>query len=432
MIWSRYNYLYKSDKHGYFLYNSRTNSFMSLNKSIYLFLNKLKNFGGEVDINDLDESVIEKLLSAKVLVDSFDDDNYLIQKKYLKYNSNFSSNSLGLVIVPTCACNFACPYCYEHNLPNNIMNEKTEDKLIEFIKSFKKANQLHICWHGGEPLIGYESIKRTLMKIEKEDTINLTAHSMVSNGFLFDEEKCTFFKDYNLNSIQITIDGLPETHNKSRQHKSGQPTYDTIIKNIETIFRIMPDCHVIVRMNIHQENKDDCPALYHELKKRWEGNNFSITMKYAIDHGECKVPCIKDRGQIKYAKELYEKYGIKEINFYPKNQMGGCTADHNNSFVVGPNGELYKCWVDVGKPNREIGNIYKNEINLSLYSEYLVGTDMFSDQKCLSCFLLPVCDGGCALFRLNNKLTKAPYNVCPIDKDEMPYLLDTFYEQQMI
>ncbi len=431
MIWSRYNYLYKSDKYGYFLYNSRTNSFMSLNESMYIFLDNLKNSKENIDDKEIDKPLLKKLAYAKVLVDDFDDDNYLTQKKYIKYNDNFKSNNLGLVIVPTCTCNFACPYCYEHNLPNDIMNERTEDKLIEFIKSFKSAKQLHICWHGGEPLIGYESIKRILTKIKNEDTINLTAHSMVSNGFLIDEEKCNFFKEHNLNAIQITIDGLPETHNKSRKHKSGQPTYETIIKNIETIFKIMPNCHVIVRINIHEENKDDCPVLYHALKQRWKGQNFSISMKYAIDHGECKVPCIKDWGQVKYAKELYEKHGIKEINFYPEGQLGGCTADHNNAFVVGPKGELYKCWVDVGKHEREIGSIYKNEINLSLYSEYLVGTDMFSDSKCLTCFLLLVCDGGCALFRLNNKLTKAPYNVCPVNKDEMPFLLDAFYEQQI-
>ena len=51
--------------------------------------------------------------------------------------------------------------------------------------------------------------------------------------------------------------------------------------------------------------------------------------------------------------------------------------------------------------------------------------------KCLSCFLFPVCDGGCPLFRLENKFTKEPYNVCPINEDEIIILLDTFYEQQM-
>jgi hypothetical protein len=45
--------------------------------------------------------------------------------------------------------------------------------------------------------------------------------------------------------------------------------------------------------------------------------------------------------------------------------------------------------------------------------------------------LFPVCDGGCPLFRIENKFTKEPYNVCPINEDEIIILLDTFYEQQM-
>lgn len=429
MKWSRYNYLYQSPKYGYFLYNSRTNSFMNLEYEIYEILSKYSKLQGEdLDITIFNEEDVETLINAKVLVNNFDDDNYISQKKFLKYNANFNNQTLGLVIVPTCACNFACPYCYEHNLPNNVMSKETVDNLIKFIKSFKESKYLNICWHGGEPLMGYESMKRFLIKI-KESSINLTSHSMVSNGYLFNEEKCYFLKEHNLSCVQITIDGTPEIHNKSRYHKSGKPTYDIIVNNIEMIFRLIPDCHIIIRMNIHEENKDKVPALYHELRKRWKGQNFSIYLTFAVDHGECKVACMKNRNRVAFAKELAEVHGLKGIEFYPKYQLGGCSATSNSAFIVGPQGELYKCWVDVGKPDRVVGSITDEKINLSLISEYIVGTDMFNDTKCLSCFLLPVCDGGCALFRLEYKLTGKKYNVCPIEHDEMVLLLDTVYEQ---
>lgn len=90
------------------------------------------------------------------------------------------------------------------------MTEDTEDELIKFIQSFTLAKELHICWHGGEPLIGFKSIKRILTKI-KDNKINLAVHSMVSNGFLFDRDKCLFLKEHNLSSIQISIDSCKLT-----------------------------------------------------------------------------------------------------------------------------------------------------------------------------------------------------------------------------
>lgn len=432
MVWSKYNYLYESARYGYFLYNSRTNSFLSISKDLFESLNEIKNDRNEINVEDIDKDIVDELIKAKVIVHRFDDNNYVNQKKYLKYLENFNTRSLGLVIVPTCACNFSCPYCYEHNLPVDIMNEKVEDQVLTFIQSFKESKNLHICWHGGEPLIAYDSMKRLLNKIKNDKSINLTVHSLVTNGYLFDEEKCDFFNEHHLGSVQITIDGLPETHNKSRIHKAGLPTYDRIISNIETIFRKMPNCHVIVRMNVHEQNKEECPILYKELSKKWEGNNFSIVMVYATEHEGCKVACIKDKQRVTFARELYKVHNIKNINFYPRNQLGGCTADHVNTFIIGPKGELYKCWVDVGKQDRVIGHIDSEEVNSSLLSEYIIGTDMYSDEKCLSCFLFPVCDGGCGLFRLEHKLYEQPYNVCPIQPEDISIMLDTFYEQKVL
>lgn len=212
---------------------------------------------------------------AKVIVGLLDDDNFVVQKKYTKYNRDFSKEALGIVIVPTYACNFKCPYCYETNLPQSVMNDVVEARLIDFIKSSRGKENLHICWHGGEPLLAFDRISSFLSRLERESSIVLQNHSMVTNGYLLDDEKCLVLKKHKLKSIQITIDGLPISHNKSRIHKSGNPTFDVIIKNILRVFSIIPDCHVIIRVNIHKDNKDDYPALYKYLTELFGGNNYS-------------------------------------------------------------------------------------------------------------------------------------------------------------
>ena len=347
---------------------------------------------------------------VKAFVLPNEDDNYVVQKKYLRYRQKFDSSILGLVIVPTYACNFACPYCYEHDLPNEVMDERTEDAIVRFALSFSGIRGVQLCWHGGEPLLGFPSIRRLLEKM-RDAGIRILAHDMVSNGYLFDEEKCRFLNEYGLSHVQITLDGLPKTHDRSRVHKSGFPTFGKIVDNIEMIFRLMPGCHVAVRMNVHQQNRDDAPLLYRLLKERWEGKNFSMHMTYAIDHGDCKVPCMKEKTVLYFAKEMEEKHGMDDIRFYPRLKLGGCAADYDTTFIIGPEGEMFKCWTDVGKKERMIGRVEDGKLNQALYSEYIVGTDMFNDEKCLSCRLLPVCDGGCPLYRLEKKLTGKDYDM---------------------
>lgn len=316
------------------------------------------------------------------MVRKSDDDNLIIQQQYRKYTETFSKDSLGLVIAPTTACNFECPYCYELGLKGKSMSEETEHNIIKFIHSFGNDVKLDLGWHGGEPLLKFDSMKRILENIMDDEQIDLKSHSLVTNGFLFDKEKCDFLVKHKLGSVQITIDGLEETHNRSRKHKSGEPTYYKIRNNVDYVLDNHPSCLVLLRVNIHEENQDDFPALYKELSERWKDKKCKIYFTYATDHGSCNVGCLQNNKKVKFLIDLYRKYNIKNVQFYPQKQLGGCTADSSNSFVIGPQGELYKCWVDLGKENRVIGNIEKEEINAGLISEYMIGTDKFSDIKC--------------------------------------------------
>jgi radical SAM protein with 4Fe4S-binding SPASM domain len=69
---------------------------------------------------------------------------------------------------------------------------------------------------------------------------------------------------------------------------------------------------------------------------------------------------------------------------------------------VGPEGELYKCWTDVGRPSMVVGSIHAEETITDpvLVARYATGVDPFSDPRCRACAALPTCGGGCAHRRL--------------------------------
>lgn len=434
MIWSKFNYLCKSPENRNFLYNSRTNALMTFNDEVFEKLLEIEQGKKIAPISGLfDSESLKNLEKAKILVSSYEDENFISQKKYIRYKRSFNEDVLGIVIVPTYGCNFKCPYCYEKDLPVNLMPEHVQDQVIEYIKSFKKAKEVHLGWHGGEPLLAFKQIKRLLKKL-REEKINLKVHNLVTNGYLLDEEKCNFFRDFKLDNVQITIDGLRESHNNSRLHKAGLPTYDVIMDNIDLLFRIHPTCHVVIRVNIHKENQNDFPLLCEEIQNRWERyNNYTISMHYANDHGNgCKVACFKNKEKILYTEYLVKQNKLTNLSLYPSPKLSGCTATFDNAYVIGVEGELYKCWVDVGKKERTVGNIFSKEQNTSLLSEYMVGTDMFTDNKCLNCTFLPICNGGCGLRRLEYKQSGTEYDVCPIDTKDFGKLLDLHYTAKLI
>lgn len=45
MYWSRFNFLYESDKYGFLLYNTRTNALLSLTEKLYLSLREISQGG---------------------------------------------------------------------------------------------------------------------------------------------------------------------------------------------------------------------------------------------------------------------------------------------------------------------------------------------------------------------------------------------------
>ncbi|MBF1451676.1 MAG: hypothetical protein HXN61_07795, partial [Prevotella pallens] len=76
-------------------------------------------------------------------------------------------------------------------------------------------------------------------------------------------------------------------------------------------------------------------------------------------------------------------YGLTEaVNFYPVLQGKGCSATHLNSFLIGPLGELYKCWNELGDSKKIIGYINDQDFkNKDLIRKYVLSANCFEDWK---------------------------------------------------
>lgn len=412
MKWSQYNYFFKAEDK-YFLYNSLSNSFAELESNIYQELINLKN-NHCTEISDIE--LRDQLLSMKAFVE--DDRDEINKIKYITHKRRFDNRHLGLTINPTLHCNFACPYCFEGNHPNIYMTDQVEDDIIKYIKAHNNAKSIHITWFGGEPLLAFDRIVSLTTRI-KELKLNYKA-GMITNGYLFNESIASQLSDLDIKNIQITIDGDEKSHDSRRYLKSGKGTFQKIVDNISLLEKVAPKVRVTIRVNIDDTNKNDFIEVFNYFKEKFS-QKIIVAPGFVEDTSGCNVDdCIFNaERKTQFIVRMQKEYGLNFSYFYPSSHRYECSVRNPNTISIGPSGEIYKCWNDIGNKDRITGYLNGKIENENLLMRYLNGADPFDDDKCKECLLLPVCGGGCPYMRLKKEYEGKDVELCSLLKDNL-------------
>lgn len=421
MLFSRYNYLFYKDKK-YLLYNSLSNSFAEIDKETYDLLSS----NSDISILKKDAELYDVLKKMKVVVE--DDDVELRKIEYHVKSRRFNHKNMSLTINPTLDCNFACPYCFEKNHPAEYMSDEIENMIFDFVKKNNEVKNLNVTWFGGEPLLGYKRIK-SLTKKFLELPLNYNA-GMITNGYLLSKSIVENLSELKIKNIQITLDGLADRHDKRRCLKNGGKTFDKIVANIDLINKLSPQTHVNIRFNVDKTNEEEFIKVYNFIRDK-HYRNVSINPAFVDDiNDKSNNPCVcSSPEKAVFIKNLITKYGIEYAFLYPHNIRHECMVRNPLAIVIGPCGELYKCWNDVGQTDKIYGYIDGRVTNEKVLLDYLLGGDPFDDSDCRKCKLLPVCNGGCPHARLEakNKFDSC----CPLFKENMESFLSLHYQKKL-
>lgn len=425
MYWSKYNILSKSEKYGYLLFNTMSLAFIRINEQDIDMWKKLR----ETPDSYTNFQNYDFLIKARILVDNQEDDLNVYLADVLK--NRYNSSDMALTILPTRGCNFGCIYCYEQDRPNVLMNEQTEKAIVKFVCSNSNLKRLSVVWYGGEPLLNFDSMVR-LTKMFKQLNIEYSA-KIVSNGYLLTKEKADLMKDLAIRNIQITFDGSEEIHNQRRFLLGGQPTYRKIMDNLKYLLSINKEITIDIRTNIDRRNKDDYNKFYQDFKSEINDKRVTMYPGFVSDllSSECVSPefNISEGGyKAQFILDIFDKYGIEIKSFLPKYRRHSCVASKYFAFVIGPEGELYKCWRMVGNQKEAIGNVNDGSFDMVKFSKYLIGADYTLDSKCIQCEFITLCGGGCPLVRMRNKYEKISLNHCCPEKTHMEQLMELRYE----
>ena len=398
---SDYNILLETDGKK-MVFNAMTCAFAEVDDSFFDALSKVRE--GEAIA---DQELLENMKYGGIIID----DN-LDEKQYLKlrsYQSKFSSIGFGLTIAPTLACNFACPYCYEEAKPG-FMSEELQDKLIEMVSdAAKQKKNIYTTWYGGEPMLAFDSIIRPMSEriiaICKENGVEYSTF-MITNGYLVTEDVIEHLKECEIKGMQITIDGPADIHDSRRVLKgNGRGSFEVIMENVRAL--IKAGIHPDIRVNVDKTNKDRLPELIAIFKENgFEkcsisfGHVNAYTEACANIDGTCLNIQEYAMETIDYQKMLFDNgfAGANEYPLYPGVKGNYCCADSAGSYVVDPEGYLYKCWNDVGQTERSVGSVSDlntaSDLQQRVQADYLLWSP-FDHQKCVECEILPICMGGC-------------------------------------
>lgn len=412
---SNYNFIWGTDDpEKVMVFNSLTTSLVEVGKKYADLLN-----ASRFDYENLSPG--QKQFADGLKLGGFVLDDGADELKILKYAFNsakYDRMGLGLTIAPTLACNFFCAYCYEQvgetrarrEGRHTFMPERVQRELLKFIeRAAKMVRGLHITWYGGEPLLGKEIIfelSKKIIAITEENKVGYSA-GMITNGYLLTGEPDIVQKlqDSRVKSFQITLDGPPEAHNRRRVLRGNNgPTFDHILEGIKLL--TASEMIVSLRINVDRSNMDDALKLLDIL----EANNLKDIPIHLGHVSADTVVCKSIKNSCATIEEftvlnqtLHEALRQRDFKagqapYYPRIARA-CGANLTNAYVIDPDGDMYKCWSEIGDKLSRIGNI--TDFNQRGKSERMreirwLTWEPFEYEDCLTCKMLPICMGGCS------------------------------------
>ncbi|MCS7197677.1 MAG: radical SAM protein [Candidatus Bipolaricaulota bacterium] len=255
---SKYNYNAPLGENEYVWMNGVSGSAFKANREVHAQVQAILADPNNC-VSEQERPLHDQLVSLGFLVEeNFDEIGFLKLRSRI---ARYGNEGLGLGIMLTLNCNFACPYCYQWRV-NKWMNDETRQGLIKYVgKMMEHKRKLVIEWFGGEPLLDISGIKKLseqFVQICKERGAQYEA-GITTNGYLLTEPTARELARLGVRKAQITIDGPPDIHDKRRVLRDGRPTFDVILRNLEGAVKYIPS--VGIRVNLDKTNSDRFPEL---------------------------------------------------------------------------------------------------------------------------------------------------------------------------
>ena len=356
--------------------------------------------------NDIPIPIFKKLLDEKIIVPENFNEVELYKNEIKNLINDWSR--IAITIITTQNCNFRCEYCYEKDVLSNMyMKPDMRYPIYRFIDNFlknKNTKKIGIIFLGGEPLLNFKFIKMFINDMPKL-LKDISDFSIITNGYLLNKDISEFINSIPFKSIEVTLDGIPEIHNKRRPLANGKGTFGVIINNLSNLD--LNKIKLTIRTNVDKENIDYYPKFLEYIEK-----NFSYLKEKAYFLIAPVMEINKNYEKNFYKKmlnmiELLVKKGFKlprKYKFILTKHKVTCLSMIGKSFTIDVDEGVYKCPSGIDIDEFKIGYLKSFNLNKN-YATLCI-------DKCKSCPIFGFCGGGC-LYENYLATGKADCGGCP-------------------
>ncbi len=311
----------------------------------------------------------------------------------------------------TSACNLRCEHCLS-DAGKPTSNELTTSEAKGVIDALSNMKVFNINFSGGEPLMRADIFE--ILKYASEKRIGI---DLLTNGGLISEKVLDNLEDTNIFNVQVSVDGIGETHDRFRGLNGS---YSNAVMAIELLLK--RKYNVGINSVVTKENLREIPKIIDKaVELGVSGYKTTLFMptgrgKSNIEKLLLSVEDVKDFTLmiIEKKKEVGEKINISTETEFPwliktnckgncsglENQRAskvGCTAGSTSLYITS-DGKIAPCpflrQIIAGDArNGSFENIWTSSTTFSVFRN-IKRTDLKG--KCSNCEYLGVsCFGGC-------------------------------------
>ncbi len=309
-------------------------------------------------------------------------------------------------------CNLACTYCYanggEYNAPGRMAYDTARKAVDSLFRNSGPHEELSVTFFGGEPLIEYETIKKTIRYAQQQASYRgkRVSFSITTNGLMLDSEKIAFFRDNSVD-VMVSVDGDRETHDRQRPLKNGGGSSNLIFPKIAELLDAMPDSPARATIVNGARTPSEVKKSLHELGFRRTG----LSVASGTLFGDVDVGAVSSQDMA----ELLEDEAISLLNRIKHRDAEGVASFDSSisSYVtdflngershypcgagrqmlaVSAEGDLFPCHRFVGVTKYKVGNLDDDSaVSLPVFD----GSPIESSSQCSGCFAKYLCGGAC-------------------------------------
>lgn len=337
-----------------------------------------------------------------------------------------ANGAFTLILEPVKHCNLSCRYCYSDGAGAGVMSRQTLETALEKTARYAERQgfrEIHLLWHGGEPLLAGLGFFREAMEILDGLASDLKfQHYLQTNSLLLDYDFGAFFHDHEF-QIGVSLDGPQVLHDSMRTGADGQGSHAAVLGKV----RLLEEQGVSVGFNavVSRRSLGQEKAIYRFFQGL--GYGFRVNPMIPGRHPETSAPYLLQPGEYgAFLCRLFDAWvstesrrvTVSPLDLYLEAIVGGvpyecqqrrtCAGSH---LGVKPSGDVVLCSRFETQP---LGNIHDHEIqellSLPFCEDIRRRAETLSD--CQKCMHRPICHGGCPLNALvfcGDHMAKDPF-----------------------